>query len=791
MGDTRDRRSPGRPDWAATLPHQCQCARDELASLAPWVSLPADSDGVRRRSDARTPTLREVADSSRSCSPDIARSLETARMRPSAVADRAARVGDGRQCASRDGDRSANGSRRKREFANVDYGFLYDRSRRLFAIGYNVTERPARLELLRPAGLRGAAVQLRRHRAGQAAAGELVRARAPAQRSPAASRCCCPWSGSMFEYLMPLLVMPTYDEHAARPDLSAAVASGRSSTAASAACPGACPSRATTTSTRTSTTSTARSACLGWDCKRGLADDLVVAPYATALALMVAPEAACSEPRSASPQRGLLGTFGFYEAIDYTPARLPRGQSHAIVRSYMAHHQGMSLLALAVPAARSADAAALRLRSARSRRPSCCCRSAFRRSPPSYPHARRGRRHRAEQPRPTTTPIRVIHDPDTPVPEVQLLSNGRYHVMVTDAGGGYSRWKDLAVTRWREDATRDNWGTFCYIRDVASGEFWSTAPPAHAATADQLRGDLLRGARRVSPPRSTDCRDAHRDRRSRRRTTSSCAASGIINRSRDARARRGDELRRSRAGAAGRGRAASGLQQAVRRRRRSSRASARSSARAGRAPATSSRPGCSTRWPSTARTTGELSYETDRARSSVAAARLPIPRARDACRSRAARARCSTRSWRSAADRPRARRDRHDRPGDRRRRHARARAEPDRQISGSAARRPGVRARVDAQPGRAAPARRHRGRRAALRSGSPARPLCQRRRCARTRSVDRAQPPWSVRSLGLRDLGRSADRAAADRRSRRTSSSCARCCRRTRTGGSRAWSSTW
>ena len=58
---------------------------------------------------------------------------------------------------------------------------------------------------------------------------------------------------------------------------------------------------------------------------------------------------------------------------------------------------------------------------------------------------------------------------------MQLLSNGRYHVLITNAGGGYSRWKDIAVTRWREDSTCDNWGTFCYLLDVASGEFWSTA----------------------------------------------------------------------------------------------------------------------------------------------------------------------------------------------------------------------------------------------------------------------------------------------------------------------------
>ncbi len=71
-------------------------------------------------------------------------------------------------------------------------------------------------------------------------------------------------------------------------------------------------------------------------------------------------------------------------------------------------------------------------------------------------------------------PVRVFSGAGTPIPAVQLLSNGRYHVMITNAGGGYSRWKDIAVTRWREDATRDNWGTFCYLRDVANGAFWST-----------------------------------------------------------------------------------------------------------------------------------------------------------------------------------------------------------------------------------------------------------------------------------------------------------------------------
>src|ERR1035437_8776648 len=72
-------------------------------------------------------------------------------------------------------------------------------------------------------------------------------------------------------------------------------------------------------------------------------------------------------------------------------------------------------------------------------------------------------------------PLRSFDNPTSPMPEVQLLSNGRYHVMVTSAGGGYSRWKNLALTRWCEDATCDNWGAFSYIRDAASGDTWSTA----------------------------------------------------------------------------------------------------------------------------------------------------------------------------------------------------------------------------------------------------------------------------------------------------------------------------
>src|SRR6185295_18094165 len=84
----------------------------------------------------------------------------------------------------------------------------------------------------------------------------------------------------------------------------------------------------------------------GLGLKRGLREDLVIAPYASAMALVVDPLNACENLQKLA-REGRMGDYGFYEAIDYTPSRLPRGQTSAVVRSFMAHHEGMTLLALA------------------------------------------------------------------------------------------------------------------------------------------------------------------------------------------------------------------------------------------------------------------------------------------------------------------------------------------------------------------------------------------------------------------------------------------------------------
>ena len=192
---------------------------------------------------------------------------------------------------------------------------------------------------------------------------------------------------------------------------------------------------------------------------------------------MVEPQKACKNLQLLAENK-FEGRYGFYEAIDYTPSRLQRGQSSAIIYAFMAHHQGMSLLSLAYllldkPMQKYFEAepqfkAALLL--LQERIPKA---TAF------YAHTTDIADINAVE---VGAETRVINGPNTPLPSVQLLSNGRYHVMVTNAGGGYSRWKDLAVSRWREDGTCDNWGTFCYIRDVKSGKYWSNT---HQPTLQQ------------------------------------------------------------------------------------------------------------------------------------------------------------------------------------------------------------------------------------------------------------------------------------------------------------------
>ena len=234
----------------------------------------------------------------------------------------------------------------------------------------------------------------------------------------------------------------------------------------------------------------------GLGLKRGLEQDRVIAPYATAMATMLVPREALANFRHLT-QEGAEGEYGFYEAIDYTPERMPKGKRSVIVQSYMAHHQGMSLVAMTN--ALFADVMTLRFQAEpmvraidlllQERVPSDP--PIVETTKPAAP-AVAGLTSDAEGehgavaeavadgtgasgPSATATaPMsRRLTTPFTPVPRTHILSNTQYHVMITNAGSGSSTCRGLDVTRWREDAAREAWGQFCYIRDVSRGTVWS------------------------------------------------------------------------------------------------------------------------------------------------------------------------------------------------------------------------------------------------------------------------------------------------------------------------------
>ncbi|MEO7743548.1 MAG: glucoamylase family protein [Usitatibacter sp.] len=363
--------------------------------------------------------------------------------------------------------------------SRMEYDFLYDDARHLLTIGYDVASRkrdPGFYDLLASEARFTSFVAISQGKLPQEnwfALGRLL-------ASAGGRAVLLSWSGSMFEYLMPMLVMPTYQntllDRTCLMAVEAQIAYGKQR-----GVPWGISECGYNAVDAALNYQYHAFGAPGLGLKRGLADELVVAPYASALALMLAPEEACLNLQRLAAG-GLAGRYGLYEAIDYTPSRTPRGKASVVVRSFMAHHQGMILLSLAHvllgrPMQRRFEAEPLfqaSLLLLQERVP----RVAVQHTQPAS-SATRGD---AAAP---ASPIRVLGTPDTPMPEVQLLSNGRYHVMVTNAGGGSSRWKDLAVTRWREDGTCDNHGTFCYIRDVASGEFWSAAHQPTLKRADR------------------------------------------------------------------------------------------------------------------------------------------------------------------------------------------------------------------------------------------------------------------------------------------------------------------
>ncbi|MEQ1828032.1 MAG: glucoamylase family protein [Pirellula sp.] len=363
--------------------------------------------------------------------------------------------------------------------ADMDFSFLQSKMRDLFAIGFNVTENrldSGCYDLMASEARFATYVLIAQGQFGQDHWFALGRLLTSTKGEPA----LLSWSGSMFEYLMPLLVMPTY-EHTLLDQTYRAVVARQIEYGRQRGVPWGISESGYNAFDLNLNYQYRAFGVPGLGLKRGLADDLVIAPYACTMALMVYPDAACRNlERLVREERA--GAYGFYEAIDYTTSRLPPGTSSLTIRQYMAHHAGMSLLSFAYvllnKPMQQRFHSDLALRSTELLLQERVPRTTV----PIFPHAKEANATRPSEAEELGT-MRVLTDPGAAIPEAHLLSNGQYHVAITSAGGGYSRWRGLSVTRWREDPTRDCWGNFCYVRDLDSGTFWSTAWQPTTATA--------------------------------------------------------------------------------------------------------------------------------------------------------------------------------------------------------------------------------------------------------------------------------------------------------------------
>jgi len=352
------------------------------------------------------------------------------------------------------------------ELSIVEYSFLFDKSTSLLRIGFNVDEQRrdnSFYDLLASEARLGIFVGIAQGKLPQESWFALGRLLTNSGGDPI----LLSWSGSMFEYLMPQLIMPTY-ENTLLYQSSKATVRRQIEYAEQRGIPWGISESGYNTVDTNFIYQYRAFGVPGLGLKRGLEADLVIAPYATMMALMVSPDKACANLQVLA-EAGFEGEHGFFEAIDYTTSRLPRGKTHSIVQSYMAHHQGMALLSMAYvllnKPMQQRFVSELRFQ------------ATLLLLQERIPKATLFYAHTADlietQVAAADIPMRVINISNTVTPEIQLLSNGRYQVMVSNSGGGYSRWKDIAVTRWREDTTQDDRGIFCYIKDVGTGKFWS------------------------------------------------------------------------------------------------------------------------------------------------------------------------------------------------------------------------------------------------------------------------------------------------------------------------------
>ena len=354
--------------------------------------------------------------------------------------------------------------------AGMNMRFLYDPKRKLFAIGYNVSTDQldvSSYDLLASEARLGSFVAIARGDVPLEHWFSLGRPYGAIGRQ----RVLLSWTGTMFEYMMPLLFQCSYEnsllDKAAREAVRVQIAYGRMR-----GVPWGISESAFADLDLSKTYQYKAFGVPMLGLKRGLEEQLVVAPYATLLALNVAPRETVRNLKQLAGL-GLLGDYGYYEAMDFSRQPQREGRRGVIIEAYMAHHQGMAFLSL----------------------------TNFLHGNPFPRRFHSDSRVRAFEPLlqeriPALPPLHLISTrrsvpellgndlvapagttfttPHTATPKSLLLSNGRYGLMVTNSGGGYSQWQGQELTRWRSDQTCDGQGTFCYIHEADSDRLWST-----------------------------------------------------------------------------------------------------------------------------------------------------------------------------------------------------------------------------------------------------------------------------------------------------------------------------
>ncbi len=373
-----------------------------------------------------------------------------------------------------------NASVAREMWEHTDFSILYDSHRQLFSIGYNLSE--GRLDqsyydLLASECRLASFLSIAKGDVPQEHWFRLGRA----LTQTGEGRALVSWSASMFEYMMPLLVMRDWPSTLLSETYDTVVRS-QIDYGATRGIPWGVSESAFNAKDSSLTYQYQAFGVPGLGLKRGLSEDVVVAPYAAMIALPIDVTAVVNDLAAFSAE-GAEGRFGYYEALDYTPGRVPAGKSRAVVKAYFAHHQGMAFVALgnALHGERMRDrfhsdpmvgSSELLLQERVPRAVELVS-----------PHVEEVESVRSvrDLPPPVT---RSYATAETPVPATHFLSNGRYSVMVTNGGGGYSRCNDISITRYREDLTRDCWGTFFYVRDTDSGAVFSAPYNPHPSRPD-------------------------------------------------------------------------------------------------------------------------------------------------------------------------------------------------------------------------------------------------------------------------------------------------------------------